>query len=349
MHKKYLLLTGLLVIIVVAFDLASAVITAPQLVLGRKIVRRPTGPGYTHFSKLNGSGLTAKENEGVVLGAMIDNNPEAWEYQARLSSAKVVYEALAEGGITRYLALFTSDQTVYKLGPIRSARPYYIDWLREYGNPLYLHSGGSPVALEYLKNNPPPVRDVNEFYWGKYYWRDKIAIAPHDLFTSSSLWQSLLLSRPVNTATNFESWKFATTKTIRVSASTELVGGVILPFTLDYSVAWKFNKASSSYERFINDEAKFGDDKLPMSATTVIVQFMPVSVLDAEGRREFATVGSGNARILFNGQLFRGSWKKPSVSTRTKFYDANGSEIVFPPGKMWVEVVPESLVVMVMN
>ncbi len=346
--RKYLYSTSLLVILLAAFEMASFVVAPPGLVLGKKIVRRPVKVAYANFSKLNGIGLTSKENEGVVVGAMIDNNFEAWEYQAGISRAKLVYEALVEGGITRYLAVFTADQTVAKLGPIRSARPYYIDWLREYGiNTLYLHSGGSPAALDYLKTGI--VRDANEFYWGKYYWRSNDTPAPHNLFTSSSLWQALLTSRPAPSSLNFDAWKFATGKNIQTTSSAEPVKGVALPYAPEYSVSWNYVGASGTYQRLINGEARTGDDGLPLSATTIIVQFVSTTVLDEEGRREFDTVGSGQARVLFGGKMIRGTWKKPAVSSRTKFYTNGGGEVIFPPGKIWVEVVSREMEMQVVN
>ena len=109
------------------------------------------------------------------LAVMIENHIES-RPQSGLTSADVVYEAVAEGGITRFMALFYCNLSDVQVGPVRSARTYYLDWLGEYNNPLYAHVGGA--------NTPGPadalsqiikykVNDLNQFSIGfPTFWRD---------------------------------------------------------------------------------------------------------------------------------------------------------------------------------
>ncbi|MBI5221693.1 MAG: DUF3048 domain-containing protein [Candidatus Magasanikbacteria bacterium] len=148
----------------------------------------PQLPQY--FSSLDGTTVSSSEMiNPFVVGIMIDNHPDA-RPQSGLVAAKIVYEAPAEGGITRYFAIFDSIQSVEKVGPVRSARPYFVDWLEEYSG-LYMHCGGAPEALAKIKSEK--VFDADEFFNGPYYWRDESRIAPHNLFTKSEQIKKIIL------------------------------------------------------------------------------------------------------------------------------------------------------------
>ena len=97
---------------------------------------------------------------------MVENSLAA-RPQSGLSQAGVVFEALAEGGVTRFMALY-QDTTPTNVGPIRSARPYFIEWAMGF-DAAYAHVGGSPVALSDIK--AWNVQDLNQFYYGGYYHR----------------------------------------------------------------------------------------------------------------------------------------------------------------------------------
>ena len=86
-----------------------------------------------------------------LVAVMIENHPDS-RPQSGLYQASVVYEAPVEGNYSRFLAIFPSGVEVKKAGPVRSVRPYYLDWVREYGDPLYMHVGGSPEALVKIDN-----------------------------------------------------------------------------------------------------------------------------------------------------------------------------------------------------
>src|SRR5690606_23920743 len=124
-----------------------------------------------------------------TVGIMIENHYDARPLSG-LADASVVYEAPVEGNYTRFLAVFPEDAEVQKIGPVRSARTYYLDWVSEYPDMLYMHVGGSPDALEKIKTHG--IFDFNEFYRGWYYWRDSGRYAPHNVYTSSALFQKAM-------------------------------------------------------------------------------------------------------------------------------------------------------------
>ena len=286
-------------------------------------------------SQLDGSAVTtAEQTMPLVVGVMIDNHPDA-RPPAGITLARVVYEAPVEGGFTRYFALFSSGQTVGKAGPVRSARLYFLDWLAEYGTPVYMHSGGSSDALAEIKRRG--IFSVNEFYWGEYYWRSDEADPPHNLFTKSNLWQALLEKFGDRYATTtWSGWVFGDAP----SAASSTVKAVAVKYTADYTVGWRYELDSKKYRRFINGQLSSDRAGRPVLADNIIILEMPVRVLDEEGRKAIATIGAGSARVVRQGTLVRGTWKKSAVESRTRVYDASGQEITLVPGITWVEVIP---------
>ncbi|MDO9510072.1 MAG: DUF3048 domain-containing protein, partial [Candidatus Magasanikbacteria bacterium] len=139
------------------------------------------------------------DTDPKAIAVMIDNHPDAFPLNG-VNEAKIVYEAPVEGGMTRFMAIYSSVQKIDKVGPVRSARPDYFDWAKEYGIPLYLHCGGSSEALKILKTERGMV-DVNEFYSSQYFWRDNSRFAPHNLYVSSLLWQKIFITKsPADTS-----------------------------------------------------------------------------------------------------------------------------------------------------
>ena len=122
--------------------------------------------------------------------AIVVENLESVRPQSGLSTANVVYETLAEGGITRFMAVYANDETTDPIGPIRSARHYFVDWAEEYGG-LFAHIGGSPQALGIL-GTTDYMTDLNQFGFSEYYYRDNNLFAPHNLFSSSDLMELAL-------------------------------------------------------------------------------------------------------------------------------------------------------------
>lgn len=98
---------------------------------------------------LDGEMVAPDRAEAFPIAVMIDNDPAA-RPQFSLAQASLVYEAPVEGGMTRYMAIYPADTDILKVGPIRSARPYFVLIAAELGA-IYLHVGGSPEALSDIK------------------------------------------------------------------------------------------------------------------------------------------------------------------------------------------------------
>ena len=300
-----------------------------------------------YINPLDGKAVNKKVDSVLqAVGVMIDNHPNS-RPESGVSKAKIVYEAPVEGGLTRYLAIFDSKQVVAEVGPVRSARAYFLDWIQEYGRGLYMHSGGSPEALSAIKTKN--IFDANEFFWGQYYWRSSDRLAPHNLYTSSSNWAKIvsLYGNKSSLFTADKAWKYTRLIGQTIGKKSELK----IPYSDEYAVTWTYDVKALNYTRSVNGKKEKDKDGSEIRARNILVQISNVKEIngDDKGRVEVATIGSGEAIILKKGAVIYGTWKKSSLTARTRFYDKNKKEIVLVPGNTWVQVVPADVNILVTN
>jgi len=265
---------------------------------------------------------------------MLDNIPVA-RPQAGIAEASVVYEALVEGGLTRFMAVFPETAAPERIGPVRSARPYFIDWALEY-DALYAHVGGSPEAL--TKIDAVGVRDLNEMHAGAAFWRDRTRDAPHNTYTSMALLSDAFAKRYGDRdVAALRAWQFKDDASVEERAKEQSVSISYGHPNID--VKWTFDPATDSYRR--TQGKKAADEKgKPVMAKNVIVVYAKTATIDAVGRQRIETTGSGDALFAFDGNAYHGTWRKSSKSARTLFFDAAGSEMRFNAGPLWIQVVP---------
>lgn len=313
---------------------------------------KETGPAvidavetFKYFSPLTGLGVREEKDASPrTVAVMIDNSPEAYPLSG-LNEAAIIYEAPVEGIIPRLMAIYPESSTVEKVGPVRSARPYYLDWAAEYGNVLYMHCGGSADGLAEIKAKK--IFDANEFFRGPYFWRESARLAPHNLYTNAEKWQNYFIdyggSREFG---DWQGWQFGDLP----ATGTEKISFVKVKYGEKFLVEWRYNTTSSLWERYLGGDIFLDDKNNPVVADNIIIEYADVSVIDAVGRREIATLSSGDdARILAHGQMARGVWKKDKFDSRTEFYNEAGEEILLPPGRTWVMIVPQKTPVEVGN
>lgn len=266
----------------------------------------------------------------VQIENMVDARP-----LSGISRASLVYETLAEAGITRLLAFYPADSDVPEIGPVRSARPYFLDWAEEFGA-LYAHSGGSPEALRLIPQYD--ILDLNEFSNSRFFWRSKLRYMPHNLYTSTELLGEAFTAKE-SEIKDFTLWQFKNEVLVEARPSEE--GRVKIYFsTKTYEVGWQYDRETNDYLRYQAGVIQQDRDGAEVRAKNIAVQFTRVVVLDEVGRKKIDTIGSGEAIVFQDGIRIDGTWQKEARGERTKFYDATGAEIKFNPGVTWVEVVP---------
>lgn len=284
---------------------------------------------------LDGVFVDKNIQETPIYAVMIDNHRDAWP-PAGLSQARLVIEAEAEGGMTRYLAFYNTEQAIDKIGPVRSARPYFIDWAAEW-SALYVHVGGSPAAL--AKMVKEDTLHINEFYNEFYFWRDRVngRFAPHNVFTSSELMRAYLQKREVNDSPAF-SWLYKNAAdydqrpaTHTIAVDYELIG---------YDVAWEYNRDDNEYVRYLGGDIHQDEDGEWIKAANVVLMRVSARTIDQLLRLEMDNIGSGEAMVCQEGACQEAIWKKPSKTAKLRFYDEEGSEeIELIRGTTWVEAV----------
>lgn len=274
--------------------------------------------------------------ENIYPVAVMIENLTSSRPPSGLSQANVVYEALAEGGITRFMAVYAQPLiAIAEIGPVRSARPYYVDWAEEY-QALYVHVGGSPQALAQIKSDG--VHDFSQFYHAPYFWRDSNRAAPHNLYTSGEKMGLALVDQKLPTVGQYDGWKFKNDD----SASSLPTGekSITIDFSsFSYKVEYKYDRDKNDYVRYLAGQQHQDKDGTAIRAKDVIVQKAKTQLVDSE-RLGMETVGSGEAIVFRDGQAITGTWERKTKADRTRFYDQSGQEIELNAGHIWVEVVP---------
>ncbi len=272
------------------------------------------------------------------IAVMIDDLGPA-RPQSGLSSASIVFQAPAEGGIPRYMAIF-SDSVPSDVGPVRSSRYYFIAWASEY-KAMYVHAGGSPQALAALRaqGNGQLVYNADEFRYGPYFRRTNRP-APHNLYTTGG--QLRHLAGIIHaTAPPKPIWTFNPP----LPLSQRPVGGTISFAYPQNAIRYAYDRTTNTYLRTVSVEGAQHDaaTKARIAPTNVIVMWMRFGPLnDGEAykhRLEATIVGSGPAWVSTNGTTIKGTWKKTSISGPTLFYDAKGHLLSLTVGQTFVNVV----------
>lgn len=298
--------------------------------IAAETVVAPTPPAARRA--IDGMPVEVGAPEPDYFAVMIDNIGEALP-QSGVTKASLVIEAPVEGGITRLFAVYPSDAEVAKIGPVRSARPYYIDWAEEYGA-LYAHVGGSPEALDRLKKGD--ARDLNEFFNGASFWRDPARRAPHSTYTSTELLRKIADKRGSPRPLPPWNFKHDALPDDRGDAKASLAVGE----PDKWNVTWLYDRDANAFARQYGKGTQKDAEGQPVLAKNVVVQFTTVRVLDEVGRRRVDTVSGGEALIAIDGRVIGGRWKKDEDGGRTRFYDAAGNQLSLNAGLTWIEVVP---------
>lgn len=342
---------------------------SPGNILSKRVKVNPEAP-KTEECPINGKKYSKEElavwQSRRPLGVSIENHEES-RPQSGLSKADVVYEALAEGGVTRFLALFYCDASAeeVQVGPVRSARVYFMDWLSEYSEyPLFAHVGGA--------NKPGPANavglngNVDKFGWRLYndldqfsvgfptYWRDYERLpgvaTEHTMYsTTDKLWE-IANERELNGKDsdganwdeNFVKWSFQ--DGVPGKGSVNKISYEFWSGHANYTVSWEYDGTTNQYKRINGNKPHLDlNQNKQISASNVVILYTKVKgPIDELKHILYDTIGTGNALIFQNGEVLKAVWSKESRQDRTKFVLSDGSELKFVRGQIWVSVLDAS-------
>ncbi len=296
----------------------------------------PVKTSQKYISPYTGELVTKKVFDNIAVLAIVENSVDA-RPQSGLNDADIVYETMAEGGIPRFIALFQKESPK-KIGPIRSARAYFLDISKEYNLP-FAHCGGSEEAL--LKINREKLMSMNEMNNSSTYWRDSIRKAPHNLYTSTDKLRELIKSK-----------KFAYSPTAKLNFNKLYWDNTGLTKASD--VFLKLNKYYDT--RYIYKDGFYlksmdgktstnKEDNLPLNVKNVVVQITTIKIQSDGSHLDIKLVGNGNGYVISNGKYVKMLWKKKTVNSQTILTDNKGNNLPLNPGKTWWNIVDKNAVV----
>lgn len=320
------------------------------LVIFLVIIAGILGYVFTYFLFYAGSGqkdLALFEEEASLSPAqpvqklfavVVENLPDA-RPQSGLGKADFVIETLTESGITRMLAFF-SEQDAEMIGPVRSARPYFVDLALGFGAAL-AHSGGSKEALQKIEELGENFKDINEFFNEFTFWRDKERKTPHNLFTSTQLLQKLWEEKGWEGIVNQKGWETSSDEQLPAEA---VVQEIIVDFSdKDYEVTYKFDQTTKTYLREMKGQPQI--DKLTnerLQPVNLVILHAKSQVIDEKLLTiDLDITGTGRATIFRDGHVIHARWQKLTPQAPLRVLDADDSLVKLAPGQVWFSVVDQ--------
>ena len=311
----------------------------PDIATPGNFIRKKLAEKY--YSPLTGNEVADEAaTKRAVTAIMLENSPSA-RPQSGIKDSGVVFEAVAEGGITRFLAIYQEQQPAL-IGPVRSLRPYYVDWAAAFDASI-AHIGGSYNALQEVRNGQ--YRDIDQFFNSGTYWRASDRRAPHNVYTSFERLNALnekkgytqssftgftrvpASEKPPSKKANQPSGEVANQIQVNISGAL-------------YNSAYSYDTASKTYLRSQGGAAHTDRESGQVAPRVVIVIKVPTKLGFEDGYREqMTTIGSGEAHIFQNGLHTSATWKKDAKKSQIQFVDAKGKAIPLERGQTWITAI----------
>jgi len=335
-HKKLAIILSIVLAVLIGGGIATALyfIQKNNESAPAKVVKTTPPPEPAkYYSPLTGKlVLDEASTKQAVTGIMIENSPDA-RPQSGIKDSGVVFEAIAEGGITRFLVLYQQEKPQL-IGPVRSVRMYYVDWVAAF-NASVAHIGGSAAALAEVRNGN--YRDIDQFFNADSYWRATDRYAPHNVYTSFEKLDALNKSKGYTTS-EFTGFTRKDSEANKTPNATNI--NVTISSTL-FNSAYAYDPATNLYNRSQAGAAHMDREGGQISPRVVIVMKIPTQTVLEDGYREqINTIGSGQATIFQDGVAQEVTWTKTSKNEQIKFTDAEGKDVPLARGQTWITAVP---------
>ena len=305
--------------------------------LGTDVVNNNDNEGNTIVAEMPEVQIFKGSDRPIAV--MIDNNIDA-QPQAGLNDAYVVYEIIVEGGESRLMALF-KGVSLDKIGPVRSARHYFLDYALE-NDAIYVHYGWSPQAQSDITtlgvNNINGISETT-----KEFWRVKDKKSPHNVATSTEKILEIAKRKGYRTTSSKDSVLNYTTNEVNLENG-QVAEDVTIPYSQSNKVEWTYNPETKRYTRYSKGKEQTdwttGED---ITAKNIIIEFIANSTLndgENKGRQTMNTVGSKNGYYITNGKAIKITCEKSTRSAQTVYKDENGNEIDVNDGNTFIQICP---------
>jgi hypothetical protein len=274
---------------------------------------------------------------------MIDNHPDAYP-QSGLLEAAVVFEALAEYGITRLMAIYDPGAIpqVAQIGPVRSTRLYFAQWALAF-QPIYVHAGGSPQGLSFVTHEPALVDlDGLRAQAQPYFTRSVERYPPHNLYTGgAALDEFAAVQHVAELATNDIGFPFKA----EVPFESRPFNQNISYYFVDASEAidWHYDRFTNKYLRLYRSlPARDAVTRQQIWTKNLVVLEVPSQGIpdDIDGRLELDVIGTGRGQLFVDGVDRAIEWRKESAAETLRFYTEGGDEVALNGGPVWIVALP---------
>lgn len=337
-HKKLSIILGIILLLIISGGTIAAVYLANQK--PAEVVKQtqpqpkpvPQPEPVKYYSPLTGNQVeTEVATRQTVTGIMLENSPDA-RPQSGLKDSGVVFEAIAEGGITRFLALY-QEQKPQLIGPVRSVRMYYVDWVASF-NASVAHIGGSAAALKEVRNGN--YRDIDQFFNASTYWRATNRYAPHNVYTSFEKIDALNAKKGFTTSefTGFTRKDSVAATPAATSINVKISGPL-------FNNSYAYNATTNTYDRSQAGKPHLDREAGQISPRVVIaIKVNQVKVFEDGYREQIEAIGSGSATVFQDGTVQEVTWRKASRIAQITFTDAAGNDVPLARGQTWLMAIP---------
>ena len=286
--------------------------------------------------------IVDEDSKSRPIAVMINNNHVAWPH-AGLQDAYITYEILAEGGITRLMAIF-KDKDTSKIGSVRSARPYYLDYALE-NDAIYVHYGWSDQAKEDISSLG--VDNINGLTVSSVFWRDKSLnkATEHTVFTSMEKIKEYAKEKGYDRDTNKDLLLNYSVDEIDLSKREDAVKAdtVFMKYSYYTNSSYEYDSENKVYKRFMSGtahvDAVTGDQ---YTYKNIIITPIETHAYDSYGRLKLDDVGSGDGYYITDGYAIPINWSKASRSSQTVYKNMDGEEIKVNDGNTFIQITPPS-------
>lgn len=333
-----------IVAVVAVVSLGSVVGTQPSKVAPQHRPVFPDAPREVLAEDpVSGEPVAKQLATRPLLAVIIENYPDA-RPQWGLSLASRVYEVITEGGITRYLVVFGPNYDADRIGPVRSVRTQFLDYVMELDAPV-AHVGGNSDALDLIRTLH--IKDLDEFRYANVYrriLRPRLALE-HTMYTSIHSLRAAAGQQgwSEDAGTGHPAWKDDASYEFR-PAGQEVTINFSFP---EYLVTWRYRREGDDYQRILagtpDVDAATGAPVTARSVAIAVVPRVHGRTRIGEDTWTFSTIGSGRAWIVQDGAVIEGQWQKRSRTDRLRFVDGAGQEIRLNRGRQWVEIIPSEV------
>lgn len=287
-----------------------------------------------YYAPYTGEEVSKEAVNNVAFMTIVENSPDSWPLSG-LTEADIVYEAMVEGGVTRFLALYQKENSE-KIGPVRSMRTYFLDIAYEYNLP-FGHCGGSHDSLTRIKNEKS--LSLDEMFNGAFYWRDKsIKIQEHSLYTSTEKLRNLVQNKSY---VKEPAVKLNFDKSYWDKLDSSSASNITIKFNGAYNTSYDFK--DGLYNKSMNRiQTKNKEDSKPIAVTNLVIQNVNYRTRAKEQYLDADLIGQGEGYIISNGKAVKVKWSKADLRSQTIFKDEKGNIVPLNPGKTWWHLMDQN-------